>query len=333
MPLPFGLEHEICPVLCDSWLFMMEATQNDSSQICNASAALDQGEFSYVFAVLFGIPASLIILVTVIGNFLVLCFKARVGKRQTMLLIWNLGLADFLVGIIVLPMGVITVIVRKWTFGRFLCRVWVTCDVIFCTASIVTLCIISVDRYIGVTRPLRYKLIVTKTKVVTAIVSIWFFSISILLATVKWNPDECISPEICHVGNELQYVVHSVIFAFFIPAVVTLFLYWKIYKVAQQRERCLSQGLMMAMGGNFLKDVMGAPLRIHYGANASLSQQQMVIQMHKRMAKTLGVVVSAFLCCWLPFFSLYLVGKQSFLFCDITQTKCFLLIASSIEKQ
>ncbi|PIO54874.1 hypothetical protein TELCIR_23751, partial [Teladorsagia circumcincta] len=52
----------------------------------------------------------------------------------------------------------------------------------------VTICVISVDRYLAVTRPLRYKSLVTKTK------------------------------SICFAGNEIRYLAHSVVFAFFLPA-------------------------------------------------------------------------------------------------------------------
>ena len=78
-----------------------------------------------------------------------------------MLLVWNLGLADLGVGIVVLPLSVGNLIMRKWAsgelfevvrknvvqiFGRTMCRIWVSCDIIFCTASIITICMISVDR-------------------------------------------------------------------------------------------------------------------------------------------------------------------------------------------
>ncbi|KAK6016092.1 hypothetical protein OSTOST_18428 [Ostertagia ostertagi] len=112
------------------------------------------------------IPMAVIILLTVFGNLLVLFFKARVGRTNTTLLVWNLGLTDFLVGVIVLPLGAFHLAYRKWIFGRFLCRVWVAADVTFCTCSVVTICVISVDRYLAVTRPLRYKSLVTKTKVI-----------------------------------------------------------------------------------------------------------------------------------------------------------------------
>jgi hypothetical protein len=71
------------------------------------------------------VPAVLIILLTVFGNLLVLFFKARVGRTNTTLLVWNLGLTDFLVGLFVLPIGAIYLIHRKWIFGRLMCRIWV----------------------------------------------------------------------------------------------------------------------------------------------------------------------------------------------------------------
>uniref|UniRef100_A0A915DIT9 G-protein coupled receptors family 1 profile domain-containing protein n=1 Tax=Ditylenchus dipsaci TaxID=166011 RepID=A0A915DIT9_9BILA len=137
--------------------------------------------------ILLAIPATIIILLTIFGNLLVLCFKARVGRSNTTLLVWNLGLTDFLVGVIVLPLGAIHLLYRKWVFGRALCRIWVAADVTFCTCSVVTICTISVDRYLAVTRPLRYKSVITKCKVILVIIVIWTFSSAILLTTVRWD--------------------------------------------------------------------------------------------------------------------------------------------------
>ncbi|CAI5438156.1 unnamed protein product [Caenorhabditis angaria] len=265
--------------------------------------------------VLMSVPAVIIIMLTVFGNLLVLFFKARVGRTNTTLLVWNLGLTDFLVGMIVLPMGAVHLIYRKWIFGRFLCRLWVAADVTFCTCSVVTICVISVDRYLAVTRPLRYKTLVTKTKVIIVMTTIWIFSSSILLTTVRWEQKDCQDDSECFAGSEIRYLAHSVVFAFFLPASVTLTLYWRIYKLARDRQKALDRGFVMILGQNmnFLTNTLSqqTTLRVHFGkTNGMVEHQRRVLRTHERIAKTLGVVSCSFLFCWLPFFGLYLTNYK-----------------------
>ncbi|VDM52815.1 unnamed protein product [Angiostrongylus costaricensis] len=273
------------------------------------------------------IPIVIVILLTVFGNLLVLFFKARVGRTNTTLLVWNLGLSDFLVGIIVLPLGAFHLAYREWIFGRFLCRVWVAADVTFCTCSVVTICVISVDRYLAVTRPLRYKSLVTKTKVVVVLITIWMFSSAILLTTIRWDQPQCYDDSRCFAGNEIRYLAHSVVFAFFLPASVTITLYWRIYKLARNRQKALDRGFLIILNNsmNFFSNTTShqarrlmsflnlnksqSTLRVHFGKNISMMEhQRRVLRTHERIAKTLGVVSFSFLFCWLPFFTLYLTN-------------------------
>jgi hypothetical protein len=141
---------------------------------------------------------------------------------------------------------------------------------IYIRISTVTLCIISVDRFIGVTRPLQYNVIVTRAKLIVATAFVWATSMAILLCTMRWEPlapirKEDLCPNECHVGNELKYVLHSVIFSFFIPLFVILFLYYQIYRVTKQRERGLLRSLMFSAARS------NASLRQHRNVEAEPS--------------------------------------------------------------
>jgi hypothetical protein len=101
-------------------------------------------------------------------------------------------------------------------------------DVTFCTCSVVkwrvfkiimalfwfkvTICVISADRYLAVTRPLRYKSVITKFKIIVVIICIWAFSFGILLSTVRWdsewNRDSLVSLGLGKDGTFIEKICH-----------------------------------------------------------------------------------------------------------------------------
>ena len=52
-----------------------------------------------------------------------------------------------------------------WPFPHSLCRVWISVDVVCCTASIVTLCAIAIDRFLAITIPFQYPFVVSIARV------------------------------------------------------------------------------------------------------------------------------------------------------------------------
>lgn len=65
----------------------------------------------------------------------------------------------------------------RWPFDWRICNLWVTCDVLTCSSSILHMCFISVGRYLGIRNPLHARqanLFVSRRAVLWRIALAWF---------------------------------------------------------------------------------------------------------------------------------------------------------------
>lgn len=65
-------------------------------------------------------------------------------------LILSLAVADLLVACLVMPFGAVYEVSHEWTLGPELCDMWTSSDVLCCTASILHLVAIALDRYVRI---------------------------------------------------------------------------------------------------------------------------------------------------------------------------------------
>lgn len=111
-----------------------------------AEQILSYGE---VEKVLIGGVLTMLTLITICGNLLVVisvCFVKKLRQPSNYLIV-SLALADLSVALAVMPFVSITDLIGgRWIFGKFFCNVFIAMDVMCCTASIMTLCVISIDR-------------------------------------------------------------------------------------------------------------------------------------------------------------------------------------------
>lgn len=150
---------------------------------------------------------------------------------------------------------------QVWLFGPVLCDIWAAIDVLCCTASIFSLCVISIDRYIGVTRPLQRSTIMTERRAVYIIVFIWLLSMAISIAPlIGWKEPPSQDPYECTVTTQTGYVLFSASGSFYIPLLIILLVYFRIYREAIKHSRFLSTGVKMTK-----VDESGVTLRVHKG--------------------------------------------------------------------
>lgn len=92
---------------------------------------------------------SMICVTVIAGNILVMIAikRERVLRTITNYFVASLAFADCLVGLIVMPVSIVHEVLNKyWIFGQDACDLWHSFDVLASTASILNLCVISMDR-------------------------------------------------------------------------------------------------------------------------------------------------------------------------------------------
>ncbi|XP_061714394.1 probable G-protein coupled receptor No18 [Cydia pomonella] len=185
---------------------------------------------------------SAVILGTIFGNILVILgvFTHKPLRIVPNFFIVSLAVADLAVAVLVMPLNVAYSTLGRWLWGKHLCKMWLTCDIMSCTSSILNLCAIALDRYWAITDPINYANKRTLRRVLLQIAGVWMLSLIIssppLLGWNDW-PEEFTKDTPCQLTSEPGYVVYSALGSFFIPLVIMTMVYIQIYIAARQRFR------------------------------------------------------------------------------------------------
>lgn len=128
--------------------------------------------------VLASIVATLLMIVIVVGNMLVIIAIAteKALKNIQNWFIASLAVADFFLGLVVMPFSLANEIMGYWIFGYWWCDIYSAMDVLLCTASIMNLCLISLDRFWSITQAVDYLKKRTPARAAVMIALVWVFS-------------------------------------------------------------------------------------------------------------------------------------------------------------
>uniref|UniRef100_A0A8C7Z1R2 Beta-2 adrenergic receptor n=1 Tax=Oryzias sinensis TaxID=183150 RepID=A0A8C7Z1R2_9TELE len=265
-------------------------------------------QYSDAELVLLAVAMAILVLAIVFGNVMVISAILRFHRLQTVtnLFIASLAVADLIMGVVVVPFSSSNILLRSWKFGNFMCEFWTAADVLCVTASIETLCVIALDRYLAITLPLRYPTLLTRARAFAAILAVWAVAslISFLPIYLKlWLSDEpeaqdCVKREdCCEFHTNKGYAVISSIVSFYLPLVVMIFLYSRVFQEAQKQLKKIREDRLNMQQANTQKEE---------GKQSAAKRLKFSLKEHKAL-KTLGIIMGTFTLCWLPFFILNIV--------------------------
>ncbi|XP_031561182.1 histamine H2 receptor-like [Actinia tenebrosa] len=198
----------------------MESNISIQSQ-CSANLV---GVSSFVFIILNGISG----FASIIGNSLVVLviFKTKVLRTTSNFFISSLALADLIVGLIINPLYIVIISHNVWLEQHPLMKMENFLWIHSLTATTFSLCLVSVERYVAISRPFRYPKNMNKKRCFFVVLTMWFFSLCMGSLSLGVQEKDL----------ALLWVVCSSLVVF-PPLTVIAVCYYKIFKIARRHEK------------------------------------------------------------------------------------------------
>lgn len=286
--------------------------------------------------ILVSLTLSVLAVMTTVINSLVMTaiIVTRKLHHPANYLICSLAVTDFLVAILVMPFSIVYIVKETWIMGQVMCDIWLSVDITCCTCSILHLSAIALDRYRAITDAVEYARKRTPKHAGIMIAIVWIISIFISMPPLFWRHQAASRDDECIIKHDhIAFTIYSTFGAFYIPLALILILYYKIYKAAKTfhrrsvsrvlKEEVNGQGLLEAgekscrqtSSSSCTKDGTTRPSadsdRIHISLRSPTSEsknekgwrrQRISTTRERKAATTLGLILGAFVICWLPFF-------------------------------
>ncbi|CDQ83804.1 unnamed protein product [Oncorhynchus mykiss] len=277
----------------------------------NATGSRSVPEVELSYQVVTSLLLGALILCSIFGNACVVAAIALERSLQNVAnyLIGSLAVTDLMVSVLVLPMAALYQVLNKWTLGQEICDIFISLDVLCCTSSILHLCAIALDRYWAITDPIDYVNKRTPRRAVMLISVTWLIGFSISIPPMLgWRKaEDRANPDACTISQDPGYTIYSTFGAFYIPLILMLVLYGRIFKAARfQVWKTVKKSEKVKVSDKCLA-VSPAIFHKKINGEAGGKNWKRTLSRERKTVKTLGIIMGTFIFCWLPFFIVALV--------------------------
>ncbi|XP_075070507.1 histamine H3 receptor-like [Mixophyes fleayi] len=252
-------------------------------------------QFSETAKIMTMLLISLFILLTVLGNILVMmAFIVEKSLRtQSNFFLLNLAICDFFIGTFTSPMYALYALTGRWILGRYICKMWLIADYMMTTASAFNIVLISYDRFLSVTKAVLYRsLQKDHSQTVLKMAAVWVMSFLLYSpAILFWESvlgKKDLADSVCIPAFYDSWYFHlgTSVFDFLIPLVSISYFNLSIYLNISKRSRKKRQSSVPHLsGGNDIRPFTIATNQVLF--SAQLDGIMTMAPVTKRVRKSL----------------------------------------------
>ncbi|XP_060739357.1 trace amine-associated receptor 13c-like [Tachysurus vachellii] len=271
---------------------LMNLTKFNQSDRCDLFSCPERAVSPAVYILLYVCSAA-VVLLTVCGNLLIIISVLHFKQLHTPtnMLVLSLAVSDFFIGALVMPPMFIWTIESCWIFGTDFCTVFLSSSSFLTAISIYSVTLIAVDRYLALSNPFLYMSRVSVRISCVVIIFNWCVMLIYILTFMYFNytisvicPGECLL-----IINEFWAVI-DLIYTFIFPLSVIIILYTRVFVIAKKHVTAIRE------------------LNNHTRPKTQKITSHSM-KSERKAAKVLGILVSVFLVCLLPYFIYSLLGN------------------------
>ncbi|XP_053087860.1 trace amine-associated receptor 13c-like [Pangasianodon hypophthalmus] len=271
----------------------MNLTEFNQSDRCEHFSCPERSVSPAVYILLY-VCAAAVVLLTVCGNLIIIIsvFHFKQLHTPTNMLVLSLAVSDFLIGTFVMLPVLIWTIESCWIFGRGFCISFWLIGAFILVLSLYNVALIAVDRYLALSNPFLYTNKISKRTMCIVVYSTWcvclaytvtFYYFNISFMNILLCPGECFL-----LLNEVWSVI-DLVCSFIFPLSVIIILYTRVFVIAKKHATAIRE------------------LNNHTRPKTQKITSH-AMKSERKAAKVLGILVSVFLVCLLPYVIYSLLG-------------------------